>query len=154
MFIDVKFNEKKEEVKNQTEELGAGISSKNPLKEISFIGKLLGVILRNIKDYLAGIFMMPWIWVFSYLFIISVLFWMTKPEHLILIESQLPGNFTIDGLWRNSVIFIILNYTISFLLRETLPRMRIILFSVSLLILCIFAYVVWSILFGIGAISL
>ncbi len=139
------------EVKTDIQKIELNLEE-NGLAKQSFYQKYLKDFLDELKEYLIGTLMMPWIWIFGYLFIASVLFWLAEPAHLINIEQNLPPdlNIKIDDLWRGEVLLIFINYTIAFFLQKVYPKLNYLIFAISFLTLCVFIFIVWSALLEIG----
>lgn len=105
------------------------------LKKFSFSG------LRN---YFVGILLMPWIWNFGFFGIqtLFIQFYLSRPD-LDRINTALIATFNKEvvvlDIWKLVLFILIGNYSIAFFVRQKQPRLSIILFLTTLLILFYFA---------------
>ncbi|MEI6728796.1 MAG: hypothetical protein WCK98_04090 [bacterium] len=97
-------------------------------------------IPTGIKNYFIGILLMPWIWNFGFFGIqtLFVQFYLSRPN-LERINTSLIASFNkqiiIWDVWKLVLFLLIGNYTISFFARQKQPKLSIILFLTTLLIL-------------------
>ena len=97
-------------------------------------------ILNGIKNYFIGILLMPWIWNFGFFGIqtLFVQFYLTRPD-IERINTSLIATFNkqiiIWDVWKLILFLLVGNYTISFFVRQKQPKLSIILFLTTLLIL-------------------
>jgi hypothetical protein len=101
---------------------------------------LLKTALSGLKNYFIGILLMPWIWNFGFFGIqtLFVQFYLSRPD-LERINTSLIATFNkqiiIWDVWKLVLFLLIGNYTISFFVRQKQPKLSIILFLTTLLIL-------------------
>lgn len=105
------------------------------------IRKLLG-------QYLVGGLLMPWIWAWGLLILefILISYYNFQPKNG-LNEFNLLQTFTekIDlfGLFLTTTFFVFINYTISFFTSKIYPKLGILLFYLSLFLLCVLFSFIW-----------
>jgi hypothetical protein len=98
-------------------------------------------VLSTTKEYLIGMLLVPWVWIWGFWFILLITYLLGFYRGLFIgTESFRFSSDFINLLivWITSFIFLIGNYTIYFLSRYSYPRLKPILFIVSLFAFLVF----------------
>jgi hypothetical protein len=102
----------------------------------------------NWRKFLLGFLTMPWIWVWAYVFL-SLVFLLIinynqdNPTLQNITLQQSGARISIFNYWQFAFASCLANYTAAFLTRKTYPRLELLLFLISLLILGIFVFLLW-----------
>jgi hypothetical protein len=103
----------------------------------------------NLRAYLFGIFSMPWIWVWSYVFLASgyvIFLYLNQSNSAIqttLQNQSVNQNIPVYLFWEFTLFSCFINYTLAYLTRRSYPRLESLLFLISLLLLMILVILLW-----------
>jgi hypothetical protein len=106
----------------------------------AFKNNLRKKFIVGLKNYFVGVLLMPWIWNFGFFGIQTffVQFYLSRPN-IEIINTFLTTSFNkqieLIDLWRMTLLIMVGNYTISFFVRQKQPKLSIILFLTTFLIL-------------------
>ncbi len=106
----------------------------------------LNKFLSGLRHYVFGIFLLPWVLVFGYLLIISIIVFFTKEASGIPTLSEsfsqiLSQQVSLFRLWVEVFIIICINYTLSFFISGKYLRVRYFFVITSLVILVFFSFI-------------
>lgn len=108
----------------------------------------------NYRLYFLGFLLMPWIWIWGYFLIISVLMILFQQNQTQILARQPALNsvyypdfgLSIWVYWWALSFFIWANYTLAFVYRFSISRLKSILFITSVVILFLYAIYFWPLI--------